>query len=305
MTFASALAFAFAATLAQGPVAATSSDDLAVAKTLYASASYEEALTHLSTIEGSANREQVEQYRALCLLALGRTAEAEQSLEKIVTAKPLFTITDTDVSPRLVAMFHDVRKRLLPGEARDIYTQAKASFDAKDYTVASAKFKDLLAILADADVAGQAAGLADLKQLADGFMKLSDAAIAATPKTPPPAPAPPPPAPTTPAPAPAAPTVYSASDKDVTPPVDIDRKLPPWNPPNAIAARTTRRGLLEVDIDEQGNVESVTMRVSASKFYDDDLVAAAKKWRFQPATRNGVPVKYRRFFDISLAPNNF
>src|SRR6185503_2392006 len=58
--------------------------DLANVRELYASASYAEALEVLGSLESTDNTEVIEQYRALCLLGLGRTADAEKALERIV-----------------------------------------------------------------------------------------------------------------------------------------------------------------------------------------------------------------------------
>src|SRR5262245_5887563 len=76
--------------------------DLANVRELYASASYAEALEVLGALEGADNTEVVEQYRALCLLALGRTTDAERALERIILRRPLYVVPAADVSPRLV-----------------------------------------------------------------------------------------------------------------------------------------------------------------------------------------------------------
>ena len=291
------LLVALAFTVVQAQTPGSPSSDLATAKALYTSAAYEDALTHLSSIKDPALAEQVQQYRALCLLALGRGEEAEQALQRIVTTRPFYRMNDADVSPRLIAMFQDVRRRLLPTAVRDLYAQAKSSYEAKDYADASREFTDLLALMKDADLAAHAGELADLKVLAEGFLALTAAAL--TPKpAPPPAP---PPAPVTPPPAkPSAPVVYSVEDADVVPPGDIERRLPPWDATNRALAATARRGVLEVIINERGLVESAILRMPVSPLYDKQLIEAAKKWRFTPATKDGKPVKFRRLFAISL-----
>jgi TonB family protein len=53
-------------------------------------------------------------------------------------------------------------------------------------------------------------------------------------------------------------------------------------------------------IDERGLVESVTMRVSVNPMYDRMAVDAARSWRYRPATRAGVPVKFRKAVQISV-----
>lgn len=234
------LALVITSMLAQGPAALSAAGDLAAVKDLYASASFEEALSRLASAEPRLGKEQTEQYRALCLLGLGRTEEAQSSLERMVAAEPLYSIQEAEVPPRLVAMFHDVRKRLLPGAARDLYAKAKADYDARQFSAAASEFRNMLAVINDTDMGDRAAGLADLKMLGEGFLKLADgevvaaaraaqaAATARAAAVTPPAPA-----------APAAPVIYSADDKAVVPPVDVERRLPMWNPPT-VMARTTK-----------------------------------------------------------------
>ncbi len=273
------------------------SGDLATAKALYASASFEEALTHLSTIKSGAAPETVEQYRALCLLGLGRAEEAERALERIVASKPFHHLSDADVPPRLVDMFRAVRKRVLPGHAKTLYAGAKAHFDAGAHGNAAREFSTLLSLFDDKDLAAEMAPLADLKTLAGGFLALSNAALLPT-AGPAPRPAAELPAPD---PGPPAAVIYSIENTDVVPPGDIERRLPPWDPTNRVAAATARRGVLEVIIDEQGRVESATLRAPVSPYYDKQLLEAAAYWKFKPATKNGQPVKFRRLFAIALA----
>lgn len=303
MITATTIALALTAMLAQGPAAVSAADDLSAVKDLYASASFEEALTRLAGAEERLGKEQTEQYRALCLLGLGRTDEAESSLERMVAAKPLYSIPESDVSPRLIAMFREVRKRMLPATARELYAKAKADYDARQYASAAAQFRDMLAVVNDADMGDRAADLSDLKMLGEGFLKLADgevvaaaraaqaAAAARAAAAAPAAPA-----------APPVPVIYSADDTSVVPPADIERRLPMWNPPTVMARTTEYRGMLELVIDERGVVESAVLRKTVAPTYDPLLLIAAKAWKFQPATRNGVPVKYRKNIDILLAP---
>lgn len=147
--------------------------DLASAKALYAAASYEEALAMLATIETPENLEQVNQIRALCQLALGRTDDAQQSIRAIVLHDPLYQLESNDVSPKLVALFRDVRRQTLPAAARTLYTKAKELYDAKEWRQASDQFTVVLRILDDKEAVGPQSGLADLRQLAEGFLTLA------------------------------------------------------------------------------------------------------------------------------------
>lgn len=293
------LAFALLALVAQERPAPSPAADLAAAKALYASGAYEEALTRLpSTADAGASADETNQYRALCALALGRTAEAQRALEELIARRPLFKMSETEVSPKLVTMFHDVRRRLLPNLARDLYAAGKTSFEQKRYEAASAQLKDLLTLLSDEDLAAQAAGLADLKLLGEGFLKLSDAEVAAAVK------AQPPPAPAAPAGSaePPAPRVYTQDDKDVIAPVEIKRTYPAWHPIGTMSDKFRYNGVLRIVIDEQGKVETASLVRSVAPAYDPLLLAATHDWEFRPATRNGQPVKYQKIIAITLAP---
>src|SRR5262245_3698256 len=65
-------------------------DSLTAARDLYAAAEYEDALALLNKLQPGDHepneRRDIEQYRAYCLLALGRSADAEQAIPAVVTA---------------------------------------------------------------------------------------------------------------------------------------------------------------------------------------------------------------------------
>jgi tetratricopeptide (TPR) repeat protein len=136
-------------TISQGPAvidsAAPDAGSLARAEALYDEAAYEESLSLLIAIETEDNAAEVEQYRALCLLALDRPADAERAVEQIVQRQPLFTMDAANVSPRLVVMFRDVRQRMLPTVAHNLYTRAKSNFDAGRYPMATAQLQEVVA----------------------------------------------------------------------------------------------------------------------------------------------------------------
>jgi TonB family protein len=278
---------------------AAGQESISAARDLYSSAAYEDALAMLNKLPDS-NRPMdevnaIEQYRAFCLLALGRTAEAEHAIELVVAAEPTYRPTN-ELSPRLRNAFSDVRRRVLPSIIQQRYMQAKNAFDRKEFAAAANGFSQVLDSMNDPDViaaAGQPP-LSDLRTLAVGFKDL--AATAAAPPPPPPAPAP---APVVEAPAvPKAPRIYTSNDQDVTQPGVIRQELPPF--PGQVVI--PRQGMIEIVIDEIGQVESAMMRIPVSPVYDQLALAATKTWRFRPATINGMPVKYRKAVQVTIKP---
>jgi TonB family protein len=277
-------------------------NDLSAARDLYASAAYDEALTVLNRLRSSdhptTDSRAIEQYRAFCLLALGRSADAEQAIEAVVAAEPTYHPGDSDVAPRIRAMFTDVRRRMLPTIIQQKYTQAKAAFDRKDFASAATGFSQVLVTMADSDLAAEAARppLSDIRTLAVGFEELS--AKAAAPPPPPLAPVSVPAPVATPSAPPAPPRIYSADDANVVPPAAINQALPTFRGVSPIQ----RVGRIEVVIDETGAVELAVMSVSVTAAYDKIALAAARAWRYTPATVNGRPVKFRKVVQITVKP---
>lgn len=271
------------------------------ARELYASARYDEALAVLNGLRPSENtqaaeRKAIEQYRSLCLLALGRGAEAESAIAAVVTADPFFVPTESEASPRVRNAFTDVRTRLLPSIATTLYASAKQAYDRKEAAAAEKKFRDLITLLDDAQMNGR---MRDMRTLAAGFLDLAAAAAAPPPEPkkvdpPPPATPPPPPAPAK----PAEPQIFVGGEPGLVAPVAIRQVLP--NVPAAIAGMTKDRGFLEVTIDEQGRVGAVALRTAIHPMYDTLLLNAAREWKYRPATVNGKPVSYRKLIQITL-----
>ena len=258
--------------------------ELLAVRTLYGSASFDEALNRLSRLTPpEALQDQADTYRALCLLALGRTREAEQVVEQLLQRNPKYLPDEADVSPKLVVVFRSVRARLLPDAARQLYATARAAFDNNDFDLATTQFRDLLSMIGNA----ADGGLGDLRILADGFLRLADAARSGMPVAP---------RSGTNAAASSA-LIYSIIDRDVVAPVEITRLVPTMVTPRGTAP-VLYQGLIEVIIDENGRVESATMRRPIDPAFDAELLAAAATWRFQPATRNAKAVKYRRAYQI-------
>ena len=271
---------------------------LSVARDLYASARYDEALAMLNGFRQQesgnlANLRSIEQYRSLCLLALGRGAEAEAAIAVVVASDPMYQPTETEASPRFRTAFSEVRQRQLPDIARTRYAAAKASFDRKDYSAAEQQFRELLRLIDDPDMGGR---LADLRLLVSGFLDLSAAAAA-----PPPEPKPEPRRQEVPPPAPVVPDltkIYTSDDEGVTPATPIRQEVP--RVPAQVANQTRDRGILDVTIDEQGRVIAAAIRVGLHPIFDGQILLAAKEWRYQPATLNGRPVKFRKIIQITV-----
>ncbi len=291
--------------LAGAAPAAAQSTPLTAARELYASARYDEALAVLNGLSpaespNAVDRRSVEQYRSLCLLALGRGSEADAAIAAVVTADPSYQPSEAEASPRVRAAFTEVRERLLPDIARARYADAKGAFDRKEFSAAEQQFRSVLSLIDDPDMGGR---LGDLRVLVSGFLDLSTAAAAPPPPppaAPDPAPAVTPAAPVRPsAPAPpAADRIFTADDDGVTAPITIRQDLP--NVPAQIASHTRQLGLIEIVIDEQGRVVNAAIRSPLHPVYDSQLLVAARDWRYRPATANGRPVKFRKTIQVAV-----
>jgi hypothetical protein len=279
-------------------------NSVAAARELYASAAYDDALKMLDELyAGSHTREEgraIGLYRILCLVAVGRVADADQALETLITHDPLFRPAMDDLSPRMRTAVIDTRKRLLPGIVQQRYRDAKAAYDRQEFAIAAEAFAYVLDTLADpeiADAAGQPP-LSDLKVLAVGFRDLSEKAAA------PPPPPPPPPAPVVVEAPPPAPTrdylrLYSSADADVVPAVPIRQSFPRFSGRLTAAAS----GIIDLIIDATGAVEKATLRVPVDPRYDNQLMNAVERWQYKPATVDGVPVKFMKSVQVNLTPD--
>jgi hypothetical protein len=274
-------------------------ESLAAARNLYGSAAYEDALKMLDGLLGGQHTPEegrtIGLYRVLCLIALDRTAEADRAVAALIAQDPLYRPSADDLSPRMRAAFRDARKRMLPSIVQQEYVEAKAAFDRRDFATATSAFTRVLDELADPDIAVAASQppLSDLRTLALGFHDLSAKASA-----------PPPPPAVVVQPAIVAPPardfgrLYTAEDPDVVPPTTVRQAFPTFPAKGASAAV----GLVEVLIDAAGAVESAVMRVPIQPHYDSLVVAAAKKWLYEPATLDGVRVKFMKRVRINVAP---
>lgn len=273
-------------------------DPLDVAKSLYLAASYSEALSALDKLPDGADLAAADKYRALCFLGLDRQADAEHALESLVMRQPQYSMDQLE-SPKLVSMFKSIRARKLPDVAKSMFASAKGAYDKGDMKTASAQFTTLLAILNGPDIGSD---LSDLKMLADGFATLAQKQL-------------PPPLPARAAEnqaaigrpaassAPELPAhIFTIGDEDVIPPAPVIQNIPRWEAPNAMFQGTTYTGSIEVVIDETGSVVGANIREKINAIYDPLIVAAAAKWKYRPALRNGQPVKYRKVIPVTLKP---
>ena len=282
---------------------AVAQESLGAAKELYASAAYEEALSALTRLNAAAvpdsvGKSEVDEYRAFCLFALGRTAEAESVAESLLTKEPLLQLDPRDASPRIVAMFDSVRKRVLPRVIREEYKSVRAAIDRKEYAEARPGLLHVRRLLDEADRSGASdEALGDLRVLVDGFIDLTHAVAEvraateqATQRT----------NVVAASSAPAAEPMYDSSSRDVTAPVIVSQQVPPVPPALRPVMRTGRAGVLDLVIDAKGNVERVVMRESVNAIYDKLVLTAAHSWKYQPATKNGTPVRYQKSVVLNL-----
>ena len=266
------------------------------AKTLYLEAAYEDALALLDT-RGPGGTAELHLYRALCLLALGRTSEADAAIAKTIEADPLATVARRDVSPSVAAMLDSARRRMVPEIARRRVADGRLLYQKGDRAGATLRFEAAIRLLDDPMLANQSE-LADLKALASGFLDLIRAQSVQ-----PAAPTPAAPARAAATPAPVTPPAAPAPSPAVSRPTVVSQTLPPWRPPDPSWRNRELRGSVLLSIDAAGRVTSATMQQSVYPGYDRLLLDAARTWRYTPAMRAGLPTPSQLIVPIVIRPS--
>ena len=269
-------------------LAAQNGDTVLEAKKLYESALYERALAALERVDAKAISPQHARdrllYQALCLLALENQAGAEAKAAEILHADPLFTLP-RDFPPRLGTLIDEVRARLRPQLAETHYVAGKERFEAGDHPAAVREMTLVTQLASDPAASGDP-DLRDIKLLAEGFRDLAQRAI----DNPPPS---------------AGDSRTAITPEGVVPPVIIRQEMPPW-PPRlashfALQDGGSLIGVLEVVVSATGGVKSATLARRIHPVYDALLLAAAKQWKYEPATLEGEPIEYVKRLNIKVS----
>lgn len=299
-------ALALIVALLMMPSVVTAQDDpLRTARDLYASAAYEEALAELARIESSpetpATTRDKDAYRVFCLVALGRAVEAQERAESLVRSNPLLSVDQfPDASPRIATIFTAVQRRVLPPLVKEAYrtARARALENASD---AHSRLLDVRKLLAMAERVGAFdETLADIRMLVDGFLELASAGEpqnrpSATTAATMPSDAASPLAATAPsnAASPPAAVVPAAADTAITAPIAVYQPQPSVPPVLLdLVRRLNRPAAINVVINERGAVDDVIVTQSVTAAYDALIVAAARTWRYKPALKGGVPIRF-------------
>ena len=273
--------------------AAFAQDALEEAKAQYAAAAYEDALSTLTRVGGAApaKRVEVEQYRAFCLIALGRTEDAERAIAALVAADPTYVPSQSVASPKVLSIVGDMRKKELPAIARRLFEDGRAAFKEKDTARAHRQFDLLLQILNDPAMKGRPE-TEDVRVLAEGFVTLAAA--------------PPAPAPEADGPGPSAPASRSETLQADTlvEAIALQQAVPVWVPPSGAAGSREYIGAIKVRIGADGRVKSSAIDKATYPSYDAAIVQASRQWIYKPATRNGQAVESEKVVAFQLRPRN-
>jgi TonB family protein len=79
--------------------------------------------------------------------------------------------------------------------------------------------------------------------------------------------------------------IYGDEIRPALPVTTVDPVVYPWELPDAEG-----NVVVEITIDDQGNIISKNLIHSMGTKLDERFLAALEKWRFQPATRNGIAI---------------
>jgi len=95
--------------------------------------------------------------------------------------------------------------------------------------------------------------------------------------------------------------VYSVDDEGVSPPVGIEQRMPAMTMEMQMITKALHTsGVIDIVIDETGRVLDATIRQSLNASFDTLIVRSAYRWRYRPAMKDGIAVRYLK--TIALVP---
>ena len=141
------------------------------------------------------------------------------------------------------------------------FQRARALFDGHSYAAAAAAFQHVIEM-----IGLEEAGGSDLRFVAGEYLALSRASLASLQSH-----------------------VYTQGDAGVSEPVALGQFLPSAPDPSLPQSRLA---VLELIIDVRGFVETARLQGEGSQYRTGWWVSAAKAWRFQPAMKDGNPVRF-------------
>jgi hypothetical protein len=166
---------------------------------------------------------------------------------------------------------------LRPALAQEHYRAGKELFDARNYEGAIEKFAVVLKLTEEGDTARDPV-LFDVRALAVGFTDLSRRSLIAAGHME---------------------STAAASVSTVVPPVVVYQALPAW--PRGLGPQHGQlTGMLEFVVSARGEVGYISLVRSIHPTYDGILTAAAKHWKYRPATRDGKPVAHVKRLAITI-----
>ena len=92
--------------------------------------------------------------------------------------------------------------------------------------------------------------------------------------------------------------IYSAADKGIEPPKLRSAEILEI----PITGFPTKTNSVEVIVDTKGTVERVRMQGPPQRIPDIMLLSRMKEWMFEPATKDGVPVRYSLILSWDVTP---
>ncbi len=214
---------------------------------------------------------------------------AANSVDQAQRPKPLRAVSSAvEIQPPVSTRIPSIAEREF-GRAREL-------FDRKEYAAAADGFQRVITILSVGELSPSSSAL---RSTANEMAAASQAALVVrdqpvttvrqesviTPEAVQPAASGHAPA----ADVPPDPHVYMAGDEGVIEPSPLKQYIPPQPAPGV---RPSDLSVLELLIDSRGSVESVHLQNPKNRFRDEWWLSAAKAWQFQPASKDGRPVKF-------------
>jgi TonB family protein len=75
--------------------------------------------------------------------------------------------------------------------------------------------------------------------------------------------------------------------------VAIEQRMPAMTPQMQMITRAMKTNcVIDVLVDEEGRVAEATIRQSLNSNFDTLIVRTARQWKYRPAMKDGVAVRY-------------